>query len=127
MSFSPIPEWSPVPSLKEFERLKYLSLTDEALGRAPLSSPAFRYSSAAKIVIHLCEVLPKSLESFTHIVWDGSSDHTVPTGDEKDWRSWDYIWALVPRELFPKLEKVEVMSYGLNGVNDDRRLIWEKK
>ncbi|KAF2115376.1 hypothetical protein BDV96DRAFT_599720 [Lophiotrema nucula] len=104
------PVGTPLPSLKEFVKLRYLGLTDSIIfGETPAEN--IEPSTAAHLLSNL---FPPSLEEFRHRVWSGrrpeQARYHEPSRMRIDW--WKSVWpvAHMPSQ-FPSLQNVAYQRY----------------
>jgi hypothetical protein len=115
-------------SLKGFSNLKSLALTDMALmGVSRTSGPTHWQQPIEVTIQHLADMFPPTLETFTHLIWDGAAPFDkVLTKRQKALRSWNHIWKSASTQQFPSLKKAMVQKYGLYGLSEEIEVIWEK-
>jgi hypothetical protein len=116
------------PSLKQFEKLKSLALTDMALIGVSTTGPTHWHQSFEETLDHLADMFPSTLKVFTHLVWDGPSRFatSVPLQQQMS-HLWENVWKASIDDRFPNLKTVMVRRYGLAGVADGSKVIWRRK
>lgn len=114
--------------LRHFKKPRSLALTDMSLMGVSTKGPAHWHQSFEDTLKHLAQMFPTSLETFTHLIWGGPSPFAleVPVAQQM-LRSWENIWKASAKDKFPSLRKVMVQKYGLNGVSDERVVIWQRE
>ncbi|KAJ4338607.1 hypothetical protein N0V95_008008 [Ascochyta clinopodiicola] len=116
------------PNLQHFQNLKSLALTDMSLVGMSTSGPAHWHQSIEDTLEHLAGMFPPSLETFTHLVWDGPSVFAEACSDEhQEIHSWKSIWKASTKDDFPSLKAVKTQKYGLDGLIGEREIIWQKE
>lgn len=113
------------PSFRHLSRLRSLALTDVVLVGVSTAGPTHWHQSARDTVEDLVQMFPTSLETFTHLLWDGPTSFS---GEFEPSLVWKSVWESVWKSLwcyFPSLSKVMVQKYGLQGLTGDHEVLME--
>lgn len=114
----PIPVMYPMPSLRDFIKLRGLALTDAALVGNGTNGFHHWHNEKTVTLQYLSKMFPPSLECFSHVTWGGDYHETFAGVDKQGTRDsrWPDIWsALAEKALFPSLRKVKQLYYTNNG------------
>lgn len=118
----------PLPSLKEFTKLKSLSLNNQTLVSVLSYTLPHWHDPVTTTVEYLSNVFLDSLETFTHFVWNGPNGYDMILADEhKHLHSWDRIWDAATPAQFPRLKRVESVGCNGLGISTERKVIWERE
>ena len=119
--------WPAQSSLKYFKCLKSLALTDASLVGVRRNGLGHWYQSVEETLGHLTKMLPSTLETLIHVVWDGPNMFTNDIIERQQLLcSWEGIWKAAIKEQFPSMKRVMTQAYDATALSSKRVVIWER-
>ncbi|KAF9701112.1 hypothetical protein EKO04_001047 [Ascochyta lentis] len=116
------------PSLKNFQKLKSLALTNMSLVGLSGQRPGHWHQPVEDTLKHLAGMFPPSLEVFTHLLGDWPSCFAdAQSKEHQRVYSSENIWKASTKDMFPSLKIVMTQKYGLDGLAKEREVIWQRE